>query len=185
MTSLSDIKGFNEYCGPSVLAALTGRSTDACAAVISAVSGQKVIKAVAVNHLIEALKRIEFEATELIPPARTVYGCLSALVNKDGFYIINVPRHVVAVEIKNKTIYLIDNHTKHAINAGASARLTQAVERVYQVKPKPKPTLEEVERERKTWLREQIHLANLAISRRVEERERFIAELESLEKETK
>lgn len=183
MTELHEIEGFNKYCGPSVLAALTGRSTDACAAVISAVTGAKVIKAVQIAHLIEALKRIEFTTEEIRPPGRTVFGCLGALVNKDGFYIINVPRHVIAVEIKDKQIYLIDNHTKRAINAGASARLTQTVEKVYQVKPKPQPTKEEIAADRMQYLRHQIDQLNIQISTRVRQRDEFVKELEALENE--
>jgi len=183
MTNLNEIKGFNEYCGPSVLAALTGRSTDACAAVISAVTGTKVIKAVQMSSLIEAIKRIEFEAEKILAPARTVFGCLSALSRKDGFYIIGVPRHVIAVEVNCGNIYLIDNHTKHAINAAGSARLTQMVDSVYQVKPKPKPTKEDIARERKIWLKEQIENLNNQIFIRIENRDRFIQELKALENE--
>lgn len=56
MTNLKDINfGINQYCGPAVLSALTGESTDRCAAVISAVSDRKEIKAVQRQHLIDAL----------------------------------------------------------------------------------------------------------------------------------
>lgn len=180
MTELHEIEGFNKYCGPGVLAALTGRSTDACAAVISAVSGAKVIKAVQITHLIEALRRIEFEAHEIRPQGRTVFACLAALVNKDGFYILNVPRHVVAVEIRDKSIYLIDNHTKRAINASASARLTQSVEKIYQVKPKPQPTREDITRDRKHWLNMQINRCNSTIQVAMAERNQYERELEAL-----
>lgn len=183
MTELHEIQGFNKYCGPSVLSALTGRSTDTCAAVISAVTGAKTIKAVQIAHLIEALKRIEFMAEEIQPPGRTVFGCLNALSDKDGFYIINVPRHVIAIEIKDMRIYLIDNHTKHAINAHASARLTQTVEKVYRVVPKAQPSKDQITADRIQWLNGQINMLNSQISIRLEQRTKYEQELQSLKED--
>lgn len=133
MTSLNDIKGFNEYCGPAVLAALTGESTDRCADTISMVSGKKEIKGVQREHLVASLKRLNFEVKEVKIHSSTLFGVLNELYSKDGKYVIGVPRHVVAVEVKDKAIWFIDNHTKHPINAQASTRLTQKVEVVWKV----------------------------------------------------
>lgn len=185
MTNLSDIKGFNQYCGPGVLSAITGRSTDACAAVISAVTGAKVIKAVQMASLVEALKRIEFEAHEISAPGVTLYGCLSGLSHRDGFYIIGVPKHVIALEVKEKTIYLIDNHTKHTINAAASARLSQIVDKVYHVKPKIKPTKEDITKERKSYLKTQIDLTIRQIRLKEDLLFSLEQELNALEQESK
>jgi len=178
MTSnLNDIFGLNQYCGPSVLSALTGRSTDSCAAAISAVSGQRVIKSVQTTHLIEAVKRLGFEAQPVPVPARSLFGVVSALINSDGMYIITVPNHVVAVEIKEKIAFFIDNHTKEPMNAGASARLTQQVDKVWRVKGKTKEEVKkEEEKSREEWLKVAIanidyQIGNLAARRAEYERE--------------
>lgn len=140
MTNLKDINfGLNQYCGPSVLSALTGRSTDECAAVISAVSGRQEIKAVQMAHLIEAVKRLRFEAISIKVPSFSLFGVLSHISKNEGMFIVGLPRHVVAVEVSQDKIYFIDNHTKHAIDAAGSARLIQRVDAVYKVVPKPQP----------------------------------------------
>jgi hypothetical protein len=182
MTNLNEIFGLNQYCGPSVLSALTGRSTDSCAAVISAVSGRNTIKAVQVTHLLQACERLGFTTEQVKSPAGTVFGLLSSLHGRPGFYIIVVPHHVIAVEVSDK-IYLIDNTTKRAINAANSARLTQRIENVWQVKPKPKPTAEEINRDRISWLRSKIDNLNCLISQAVRDRELHIKELENLQNE--
>ena len=100
MTNLHEVNfGLNQFCGPSVMSALTGKSTDECAAVISAVSGRQEIRAVAIAHLIEAFKRLRFDMTKIDRQGYTLFGNLSALSTHKGMYIIVVPKHVVAVEV--------------------------------------------------------------------------------------
>lgn len=140
MTNLSEIHGINKYCGPGVLSALTGKSTDECASVISQISGKQTIKAVDINHLITACEKLGLVVTKVNLTHGTLYGCLSALVNTNGHYIVGVPKHVVAIEVLDKQIYFIDNHSIQAIPASQSARLTQRVDGIWLVKPK---TLEE------------------------------------------
>lgn len=139
MTNLKDINfGLNQYCGPSVLSSLTGESTDRCAAVISAVSGKKEIKAVQKTHIVEALKRLRF-SVENLDGGSTLFGVINRLHDKDGMYIIFVPSHVVAIEVKNEEIYICDNHTKTPIDIRQSARLTQRVDSVLKVVAKNPP----------------------------------------------
>lgn len=142
MTQLNEVFGLNPYCGPGVLSALTGKSTDHCAAVISAVSGAKIIKAVNMAHILEAAKRLGFEVQEIKPLGRTVYGTITGLSisgARDTRYIFSLPKHVVAVEITaNREIYVIDNQSKKAVTAGNSARLSQNVLNVYQLIGKSK-----------------------------------------------
>lgn len=140
MTNLKDINfGLNQYCGPSVLSALTGESTDRCAAVISAVSGRKEIKGVQTAHLMEAFRRLRFDTIKIDSIGRTLYGTLLKLSDNDGFYIVIVPHHFVAIEIINNQIYLVDNHSKSPLLANSSARLSQKVEAVYRITPKAIP----------------------------------------------
>lgn len=140
MTNLKEVNfGLNQYCGPAVLSALTGKSTDECASVIAAISGSREIKAVLIKDLLKALEKLRFTSTKIEVPAYSLFGTLSILSRTDGLYVIAVPRHVVAVEVINNQIYLIDNHTKQAIDAKASARLTQKVDLVYKVMARPIP----------------------------------------------
>lgn len=136
MTSLKDINfGMNQYCGPSVLSALTGKSTDECASVISSISGKAQITFVEINHLLAALKRLRFTIETIKPVGNSLYANLVSL--KPGMYVIIVPRHVIAVEATESERYLIDNHTKRAINAASSARLMQTVQQIWKVVPLP------------------------------------------------
>lgn len=140
MTNLKEINfGINKYCGPAVLSALTGESTDRCAAVISSINGQSEIKAVQIDHLLEAFRRLGFRNLIISDIGRTLYSTLIKISNVDGFYMIMVPNHFVAVEVKDSKIYLIDNHTKEPMNAASSARLMQVVQSCYKIIPKLQP----------------------------------------------
>lgn len=139
MTNLHEVNfGINQYCGPAVLSAITGESTDRCAAVISAVSGKTVIKAVSIAHLKEAFKRLRFNVTD-IDTSSTLYGTILRLAHKDGFYIIMVPKHVIVIEVIDGSVYLVDNASKTPLPAGSSARLMQSVECAFKVSPKDTP----------------------------------------------
>lgn len=141
MTNLKEINfGFNEFCGPSVMSAITGESTDRCAAVISAVSGKSVIKAVSIAHLKEAFRRLRFDVTD-VDFSSTLYGTLMRLSDKDGFYIIMVPKHVVAIEVVQNQVWLVDNASKQPLPANSSARLMQRVEHAFRVERKKAPVL--------------------------------------------
>lgn len=137
MTNLNEIFGLNKYCGPAVLSALTGKSTDECARVITEITGKQVITGVQIPDLLDAVKRLGFVSEEIQVRLYSVYGLLKQIHTDEGFYIIHVPKHVIAVEVTNGNgIYLIDNHTKRALNAAASARLSQKVEGCWKVRGK-------------------------------------------------
>lgn len=139
-TNLKTIHGVNEFCGPGVLSALTGRSTDQCAAVISAVSGRHEIRAVSTAHLIEAFKRLRFDMTQINKRGYTLFANISAISREKGMYILMVPKHVVAVEVVDENhIFLIDNHSKSPVPAEGSARLSQKCEGLYKITEKPQP----------------------------------------------
>jgi hypothetical protein len=139
-TNLKDINfGFNTFCGPSVMSALTGKSTDECAAVISAVSGRQEIRAVSTAHLIEAFRRLRFDMKQIDKMGYSLFSNLSYLSRSDGMYIVMVPKHVVAIEVRENQIWLVDNHSKQPVDASASARLTQKCEAVYKIIERPRP----------------------------------------------
>lgn len=140
MTNLKEINfGLNQYCGPAVLSALTGESTDRCAAVISAVSGKREIKAVNREHLKEALKRLRFEVKDTIFGRQTLYGTLFRMISSPGLYVVCVPHHVVAVEVIDEQIYICDNYCKTPLDIKQSARLMQKVECVWRAERKSAP----------------------------------------------
>jgi hypothetical protein len=183
LTDLSEIHGFNKYCGPSVLSALTGKSTDVCASVISQVSGQRIIKAVNIDHLLMAVRILGFEVKKL-PAGGTVFGTISLLSRDDGFYILLVPHHVVALEVRDKKIYLIDNHTKTAISASSSARLTQLVQGAWNVKPKDKQTIaREAIELRIRYLKERLVFAQSQIDKFTAEKIQLELELNEIQGE--
>lgn len=141
MTTLKEINfGLNQYCGPAVLSALTGKSTDECAAIISSVSGRAEIKAVAKEHLKEALKRLKFDVEETSFASSTLYMTLFRIHDYDGLYVVFVPRHVIAIEVLGNQIFICDNHCKTPLDTRQSSRLTQHVELVWRVFPHPIPT---------------------------------------------
>ncbi len=142
MTNLNEVSfGLNKFCGPAVLSILTGESTDHCAAVISSISGKKEIKAVDRHHLKAALEKLRFDVSDTIFGGSTLYGCLYRMRTSPGMYVVIVPHHVVAVEVKEEQIYICDNHTKQALDIRHSARLTQKVDSVWRVSRREAPTL--------------------------------------------
>lgn len=130
MTNLKSASiGLNKYCGPAVLAILTGKSTDECAATIAKISKQYIVSGVQLDNLLQAADRLGFSNTK-IDVHGSLYRQLVVLAtskDSDGLYIITVPNHFVVVEVKDKQIYFCDNHTKEPISASASARLMQNV----------------------------------------------------------
>jgi len=139
-TNLKDINfGINQFCGPAVLSALTGKSTDECAAVISSINGRQEIRAVEVKDLIKALEKLRFDVKNVQCSYSTLFGALSSLSSFNGMYVILIPRHVIAVEVNDGKIFLIDNQSKSAIDASHSARLMQKVDAIYRVVKKAEP----------------------------------------------
>lgn len=140
MTNLKEVNfGLNQFCGPAVLSALTGKSTDECASVIMSITGRAEVRAVEIGHLIKAFQRLRFNVDKIDTIGHTLYGTLMKISDNDGFYIVLIPKHVVAVEVSNNQIYLVDNHSKQPLPAQSSARLMQKVEQVYKVTPKGEP----------------------------------------------
>lgn len=142
-TNLKEVNfGLNTFCGPAVLSALTGRSTDECARVIAAISGHKRIDSVRVDHLTLALNKLRFKTERVNPVSSFLFGNLVSLASQpDAVYVILVPDHFIAVEVKDKKLYLIDNHTKTPLPAESSARLLQKVVVIIKAVPMPEPKL--------------------------------------------
>ena len=131
--------GLNKFCVPSVMSALTGRSTDECAAVITSINGRKEIKAVNIPDIIKAFEKLRFVVEERPIPARTLFGVLSRLSSNDGLYLVIIPRHIVAIRVEAGQVQLVDNASKEPLDASASARLTQQVDKIFKISQKAAP----------------------------------------------
>lgn len=124
--------GMNQYCGPAVLSIMTGRNTDECAGAISRITGNYEVKGVTVTDMIKAAKLLRFELIEVTTYSSTLFGTISQIVGQgDGIYLVMVPKHFVAIEVKDKQVFFCDNHTKEPIKAEAAARMGQKVLGVY------------------------------------------------------
>lgn len=177
MSNLNEIYGMNRYCGPGVLSALTGLSSDICANAIAKINGKRVITAVEVPDLIRAVESLGFKVEEQQVMAQSIYGFFVGIAGRDGSYIIMIHGHVVAAEVLKGRISLIDNHTKKPINAGASARLMQRVIKAWKVTKITEEELYEIkEQERIKELRDRIRSCESMIAS-------YKASLESYQKE--
>lgn len=131
--------GDNKYCGPTVLSILTGKSTDECASVLSFVTGRSNITLVRMSELKACLSKMRYEYVEKAYDC-SLYSLFMQISKETGFYIVELPQHVVAIEVDTQgRVYLCDNHTKEPINGAASARLGQRAQVCYKVTPKPDP----------------------------------------------
>lgn len=141
MTNLNTVMGMNKFCGPAVLAVLTGKTTDECARVISSVNGAYKVEGVLLSHLMKAADKLGFD-NQAVLGGNTLYSTLVRLAKSDGMYIVTVPNHFVAIEVKEGKAYFCDNHTKEPIPAGSSARLLQQVLNVNKVFKRPDTVIE-------------------------------------------
>lgn len=128
-------ESFNQYCGPAVLSIFTGCNTDDCADEISKVNGQHNIKGVYPNDLIRAGRNMGLEFGEAIAfEGRSIFWMASALVRMPpAQYLVTIPKHYVALEVRNGSVFICDNHTKTELELQNSARLSQKVEHVWKV----------------------------------------------------
>ena len=128
----------NQFCGPAVISILTGYGTDHCANVISSVTGRTNIQAVSVPEILRVLDKLRFRYDQ-VESGCSLYSLIIRINRTDGMYIVTVPRHVVALEVKAGIVYFCDNHTREPINAGASARLSQWVDTCFRTEARPDP----------------------------------------------
>lgn len=126
------IFGDNQYCGPSVMSAIAGISTDQAAAVILSITGQRgKVKGVFTKDLIKAFSRIGYDCTLQTVNQSVFYTMM--MLNEDGMYVLEVPGHFIAVEVNGIHKFICDNASKEPVNAGVSARLSQKVTQIVKV----------------------------------------------------
>jgi len=136
MTNLQNVQtGENKFCGPAVLSAIAGITTDEAEKLIQSVrknngiprSDDKVT-GVWAAELNDAFRKLGWKVNNLPNMyGKSVYFIMT-VITKPAFYLFYVHRHVVAIEISTDgKRYLIDNHTKQPISVGNSARISQKV----------------------------------------------------------
>ena len=126
--------GNNQFCGPSVLSAITGINTDEAAAVIQSVTGSyKPVRGVLLKDLMQAFRQLGYKTIEEPWVGSSVFSALYSLHGKDGNYVFMVPGHFIAIESNGNHKYICDNHTKSPINVSSSARLGMKVAALFRV----------------------------------------------------
>lgn len=133
---VNNFDSFNNYCGPAVLSIFTGARADDCAEEIQKINGAFKVKGVYADDLMKAGNAMGLEFDEL--PAfgnRSIYFTASVLIKfPDSRYLVTIPKHYIALEVREGKLFICDNHTKTELELQNSARLSQKVERVWRVK---------------------------------------------------
>lgn len=127
--------GQNIYCGPAVLSIFTGCTTDDCAEEIMKIDGSFKVKGVYPDTLMKAgnVMGLEFEEIPSFQ-GRSIFWAGSVLIKMPPTqYLITIPKHYIVVEVRDKSLYICDNHTKTEIELQNSSRLSQKIERVWKV----------------------------------------------------
>lgn len=127
--------GQNIYCGPAVLSIYTGCTTDDCAEEIQKVNGKANIKGVYPPDLITAGSRmgLKFDLIESFND-RSIFWVASVLTKMEpAMYLVTIPDHYIALEVRDGRIYICDNHTKTELPLERSARLSQKIEKLWRV----------------------------------------------------
>lgn len=120
--------GENKFCGPSVISAICGVTTDEAAAVISSITGKQKVTGVYPADLKKAFNKLGYSTTDVKTVGNSLYSVLMFLHGKEnGMFVFMVPGHFIAIESDGNKKYICDNHTKEPLNIGSSARLGQKV----------------------------------------------------------
>lgn len=147
---VNNFDSFNIYCGPAVLSIFTGARADDCAEEISKINGAFKVKGVTVGDLILTGEAMGLSFTENLAFAgRSIFWAGSVLVKMPpGMYLVTLPKHYIALEVRDDTLYICDNHTKTELELQNSSRLSQKIERLWRVeklRPYSRPTIVNIE----------------------------------------
>jgi hypothetical protein len=132
---VNNFDSFNIYCGPAVLSIFTGARVDDCAEEIAKISGAFKVKGVYPGDLMRAGEAmgLEFKQNDAFA-GRSIFWMGSVLVRMPpGQYLVTIPKHYIALEVRDGHLYICDNHTKTELELQNSARLSQKVEQVWRV----------------------------------------------------
>lgn len=133
--NVNNFDSFNQFCGPAVLSIFTGNTADECADEIMAIDGSFKVKGVIPDTLMKAGVKMGLQFDE-IPSfqGRSLFWAGSVLIKMPPTqYLVTIPKHYIALETRENSLYICDNHTKTEIELQNSARLSQKIERVWKV----------------------------------------------------
>src|SRR5690348_16726944 len=132
---MNNINGKNQYCGPSVLAAIAGITTDEAEAFLQqSRDDYRPVKGVWPSEIRTAFSKLGYQTlTVNLPRGTKIFRVTFMLGENSGIYVFEVPIHVDAIEINGMNRYLCDNHTKEPISISNSARLNQKIQSVVKV----------------------------------------------------
>jgi len=129
MTSLKSVQGNNIYCGPAIISAITGVTTDQVEKMVQQLRhNDKPVVGMWDSELEAVFNKLGFKriASNSIPKNSTLFNALCSITS--GVWAIVVPGHYVCIEVDSDgKRWFIDNHTKKPISAAASARGMQRV----------------------------------------------------------
>lgn len=128
--------GQNKFCGPSVMSAICGITTDEAESIIKSITCQKGrVTGVYEKDLRAAFESIGYKTDKITFVGRSVFAALFHInyTYGNGFFVFTVPGHYIAVELNGNHRYICDNHSKEPINASASSRLGQKAVSVFRV----------------------------------------------------
>lgn len=109
MTTLHPIRGYNTYCGPAVLAAILGITTDEAAKRVREVNPRKQkVKGVSNYDILTVLERAGWRLVRIPPFTRSVKSLIRDWRHySTGMYLINITDHYIVARRKD-TLYSID-----------------------------------------------------------------------------
>jgi len=128
--TLTNVIGNNKYCGPAVVAAIAGITTDEAERCFKTIRGRYTsVTGVRTSEIVLVLELLGYKVSDIskTTDGKTIFNVLISGNLSDGVYIFAVKAHVVILQKESSNWFFLDNHTKRPINAGAAARLGQKV----------------------------------------------------------
>lgn len=132
--TLQQISGDNKWCGPGVISAIAGITTDEAEKLLQNEAGiNRAITLVQMDWVKEVFTKLGYQMVPVRAQGSLYFTLTMLSMKPNAVYILVVPHHVVAIEVIDKRIYFVDNHTKSPMNAASSARMMQRVTHIWRV----------------------------------------------------
>lgn len=134
--NVNNFDSFNRYCGPAVLSIFTGATPDDCAEEIGKVLKSFKVTGVHPGDLMKAGEAMGL-AFKNIPSFtdRSIFWAGTVMIKlPPSLYLVSTLTHYIALEVRDGSIYLCDNHTKTEIELQNSSRLGMKIQNCWSVK---------------------------------------------------
>src|SRR6266702_6471220 len=136
-STIKEVQGSNVFCGPAVLAAITGIPTNEIAELINEVRHlpyYREVKGAYIEELLSTLTKIGgYRSTKINFLSNSSLFFTLTTIKQEGFYIVTLEHHFVLIEKQGGERYICDNGLKTPMKAEGSARLNQKVLQVYHI----------------------------------------------------